>query len=95
MAARCWARVSRKGRRVRAQKANSTAAARPNRQTIDTTASTGPSCRVMAYQVVPQIRAQAAMAKMAKGRLKLDLPADAASLITPMRRPPLTSCARV
>lgn len=37
---------------------NSTVAASPKRQTMDARAGTGPSCRVMAYQVVPQIIAQ-------------------------------------
>ena len=70
MAARCWLRVRRSGRRVTAQKANRTADARPNRQTMETMESTGPSCRVIAYQVVPQIRAQMVIATIAKGRLK-------------------------
>ncbi|GAA0626205.1 hypothetical protein GCM10009422_23730 [Brevundimonas kwangchunensis] len=37
---------------------NSRIAARPNRQTIEAIVGTVPSCRVIAYQVVPQIIAQ-------------------------------------
>ena len=78
-----------------AQKANSTADARPNRQTIETIESTGPSCKVIAYQVVPQIRAQMTMAAIVKGRLKVDLRRQTGPLIIAKPAAPLTSCAGV
>ncbi|MNJ32076.1 hypothetical protein D3C77_267320 [compost metagenome] len=57
-AARCWRPVRASRPPVALTTSASRAEAIPNRSTTDTTGSTAPSWKVMAYQVVPQIRAQ-------------------------------------
>ncbi|MNT57328.1 hypothetical protein D3C72_1946900 [compost metagenome] len=66
MAARCCGRVMASFPPVALTTRASTAAAMAKRSTTDTTGSTAPSWKVMAYQVVPHIRAQTPIPPMAR-----------------------------